>query len=490
MFSSKYGVVAGLGTNWPLYDFVATYGRCGSQKEVLEWISNQQKFLNFGFGQAQGGVGAPQPPQTSPPSGSDRPLPQLKIPNWLSHDETLVVIAPSVLPSLTIYFPDVTEQMAHRWKKAYKEFDPKSPNLALRDYCAYVAANRIHFTVLGAPNDNYCLFMLSPPTATMEALRTLKDKSRKLTFDVIAATMGRIVYRNLNIDPVTVAANLKIGMDGCLDKKTLFMRVVELHYCQNVQLDLELFRCHVVYNIGIYMPDATRDHFFKKVEETYPTLFSVGSLISADDESLDSPLIRSDQRLMPSNPAEVHQFCSWVIRVANRPVPMYEDKKQSWLTSRVHRPEVTRVIDEARRRTWVQGNTRVQSSMERGIMGDAQVFAARAQSNAPREKRPRDRCTFCGKMGHTEERCYARDPGLRPAPNAQGDIGGSRTKRGAIERPSSSSDLLPTPMAAPRAIISSVEIKCKDEEVADPTPEETRETVSTTGGDSSSCPFQ
>ena len=78
-----------------------------------------------------------------------------------------------------------------------------------------------------------------------------------------------------------------------------------------------------------------------------------------------------------------------------------------------------------------------------------------------REKRPRDRCTFCHKIGHTEERCWTKDPSLHPVQSSHPELHLNKSQKGATPVTVAASTVPLGP------VISSVEVQLKEDPADD-----------------------
>ena len=118
-FNMKYGTSEDGKGGWPLYRFIVDYTNHGSQPEVLQWIGAQKLNLKPDLGQAWESVEERrQPPRLSVLNPGPTAQQRYKTPNWLSHHEDGAATSGPTVPSLTSLFPEVTEHMAHRWRKA------------------------------------------------------------------------------------------------------------------------------------------------------------------------------------------------------------------------------------------------------------------------------------------------------------------------------------------------------------------------------------
>ena len=418
-FDRKYGPPIEGVNQWPLMPFLLDYPAIGQQPAVTTWVGRRRREVVEGWTTDDAEVEEVRRPARVPPQETTSMRGQYnKHPNWIAYEDDVVAGTYQPVHSLRELFTTVTEENANRWKKSFASYDPRSPDASIRDYCAWISANRFHLMVLGRPFDNFCLLMLSPPNASSETIRTLGRRVTTIAFENLAATMGRIVYRNLSLNPIAVASNLRIGFDRCYDCRTLYYRVVDLHYCRNVQADLHKFCSDVMFAVAFHLPCAVRDRFYDNVLNVYPTILTVGQLISVEDDFIDAPSVSPNQRELPCTPCEVRQFCIWLVKVACQPVPRVEERRHADLLAG-RRGDLSSThgwLDEieANRRVVQPITRRVQAALEaQPVLEIMDEESQKTQIDS--ERKPRDKCTFCQKVGHVVDRCWEKYPDQIPA---------------------------------------------------------------------------
>lgn len=298
--------------------------------------------------------------------------------------------------SIRALWPRISQKEGDRLMNIIPKFDLGSKDPELNDFCAYYARYRHTLSCQGTEVANYILVQ----SVDMDSVRALHssfgNRLPLLETHLLARYMGQAIYRRTKEDLLQKTRELRLGECGCHTVKDLNQRVVDLIFCRYDKCSAVELCTSMVYGLSYHMPGSDRHPFYQKVEAIYPTVMEAAMGHDADDMPTVGRQFNLGQKGVPKNSEEAEEFAEFLVKVASR--------------------RFSRATEAARFREVLVGTSQGSSRAPKVSSTSAQQQQQKKPKENEQGQEPRRsdlKCTFCGRSGHSEEKCWRKHPALR-----------------------------------------------------------------------------
>lgn len=196
-------------------------------------------------------------------------------------------------------------------------YDPGSANEDLREFMSWVSEISTHLRQLPYRQATYMLTRLIKPDYTTPVLEKHRSQIAEYSIETASQLYGQEIYRQLDINPLVVAENIRIGKDKIRTHNQLMKRVAEIHSCRSGIIPPVVWCDDLVRGLARHLRPSLRSAFVQKVSYRYPYLQEFANHHKGRLESayhLPNSERASDH--MPLSGKDCKEFAKWVISLA------------------------------------------------------------------------------------------------------------------------------------------------------------------------------